>query len=136
MSRPSLTSMMEKHRTGAATLLMSMLANAATNMLAIRTTFGDVPALLNTNVAMRLSILHFDRAAARVNPPRRSIITGLHIDEKTNDAASFAERRLKPPLSSLSFTTRRTTQRKGITREVANRGIVYTQSVSHDLVKD
>jgi hypothetical protein len=79
--------MMEKHKTGAATLLMSMLAKAATNMLARRTVLGTVPALLRTKVANRLSILHLESAAARVKPPRSSMITGLHIAEKTNLAA-------------------------------------------------
>ena len=75
--------MIEKHSTGAATLLTSMLANAATNMLATTTVLGRVPALLRTNVAIRLSILHFDSAAAIVKPPRRSMITGVHIDANT-----------------------------------------------------
>lgn len=74
--------MMEKHNTGAATLLISMLANAATNMLAMRTVLGVVPALLNTKVAIRLSIWHLDRAAARVKPPSNSMITGVHMAEK------------------------------------------------------
>ena len=47
-------------------MLISMDANAATNMLATSTVLGCVPALLRTSVAKRLSILHFDSAAARV----------------------------------------------------------------------
>lgn len=77
-----LTSMMEKQRTGAATLLINMLANAATSMLAMSTVRGVVPALLRTKVASRLSILHLERAAARVNPPSRSMMTGVHMAEK------------------------------------------------------
>jgi hypothetical protein len=45
------------------------------------------------SVARRLSILHLDRAAARVKPPRSSIITGDHMAEKMADVASFEERR-------------------------------------------
>lgn len=75
--------MMEKHRTGAATLLIHILANAETSMFAISTTRGCVPALLSTNVAILLSILHFDNAAARVKPPSSSIITGVHIAANT-----------------------------------------------------
>lgn len=74
--------MMEMHRTGAATLLTSMLANAATSIFARMTVLGFVPALLRTNVAMRLSILHLDRAAASVKPPSSSIMTGVHIAAK------------------------------------------------------
>lgn len=74
---------MEKHKTGAATLLTSMLANAATNIFATITVRGRVPALLRTNVAILLSILHFDSAAAMVKPPRRSIMTGVHMAENT-----------------------------------------------------
>lgn len=84
---------MEKQRTGAATLLISMLANAATNIFASITDLGTVPALLSTNVARCLSILHLDRAAARVNPPRSSMITGVHMAAKMYLAASLASRR-------------------------------------------
>ena len=79
----TLTSIIEKHSTGAATLLTSMLANAATNMFATMTVLGRVPALLRTKVAILLSILHFDSAAAMVKPPSRSMITGVHIAENT-----------------------------------------------------
>lgn len=75
--------MIEKQRTGAATLLIHMLANIATNMFVISTVRGFVPALLSTNVAMILAILYLDRAAAMVKPPKRSIITGVHIAAKT-----------------------------------------------------
>jgi hypothetical protein len=39
--------------------------------------------LLSTKVAIILAMLYLDRAAAMVNPPRRSIITGVHMAEKT-----------------------------------------------------
>jgi hypothetical protein len=77
-----LTDMMEKHRTGAATLLIHMLANAATNMFVTSTVRGLVPALLSTKVAIRLAISYFDNAAAIVKPPSNSMMTGVHIAEK------------------------------------------------------
>lgn len=102
-------------------MLTSMLANAATNMFARMTVLGFVPALLRTNVAMRLSILHLDNAAASVKPPISSMMTGVHMAAKMYVVASFE--------LSLSFgrasdtTTLRTTQRNGIDRDVTNRGI-------------
>jgi hypothetical protein len=75
--------MIEKHRTGAATLLIHMLANMATNMLVSRTVLGFVPALLNTKVAIIFAMLYFERAAAIVKPPRSSIMTGVHMAAKT-----------------------------------------------------
>lgn len=113
--------MMEKHRTGAATFEISMLAKAATSMLARSTVRGLVPALLSTKVAMLLSILHLDSAAARVKPPRRSMMTGVHMDAKTY-AVAFFELSLLCGGSS-DRTTLRTMQRKGIVREVTKRGM-------------
>lgn len=101
-----------------------MDANAATNMLAISTVLGCVPALLKTSVARRLSILHFDRAAARVKPPRSSMITGDHMAAKMAVVASFESRRFGGLLGSSSRTTLRTTDKKGMRREVTNNGIV------------
>ena len=75
--------MMEKHRTGAATLEIHMLANMATNMAVRRTVRGRVPALDKTNVAIILAMLYLLNAAAIVKPPSRSIITGVHIEAKT-----------------------------------------------------
>jgi len=60
-----------------------MLANIATNMLVKRTVRGFVPALLRTKVAIILAMLYFDKAAAIVKPPSKSIITGVHIEAKT-----------------------------------------------------
>lgn len=74
---------MEKQRTGAATLLIHMLANMATNMLVMSTVLGLVPALLRTKVAIILAMLYLDRAAAMVKPPSKSMITGVHMAEKT-----------------------------------------------------
>jgi hypothetical protein len=82
--------MMEKHNTGAATLLIHILAKAATNMFVTSTVRGLVPALLRTNVAILLAMSYFDNAAATVNPPKRSIITGVHIAAKMYFAAGPA----------------------------------------------
>jgi hypothetical protein len=60
-----------------------MLANIATNMLVSRTVLGFVPALLRTNVAIIFAMLYFDKAAAMVKPPRSSMMTGVHMAEKT-----------------------------------------------------
>jgi hypothetical protein len=75
--------MMEKHNTGAATLLIHMLANMATNMFVRRTVLGLVPALLKTNVAIIFAILYLDNAAAIVKPPRSNMMTGVHMAAKT-----------------------------------------------------
>jgi hypothetical protein len=75
--------MIEKQSTGAATLLIHMLANMATNMFVRRTVRGFVPALLRTKVAIILAMLYLDRAAAMVKPPSRSMMTGVHMAEKT-----------------------------------------------------
>lgn len=82
--------MIEKHKTGAATLLIHILAKAATNILVISTVLGLVPALLSTKVAILLAISYFDNAAATVNPPSNNIITGVHIAEKMYFAAAGA----------------------------------------------
>lgn len=75
--------MMEKHSTGAATLLIHILANMATNMLVRRTVRGFVPALLKTNVAIIFAILYLESAAAIVKPPKSSMMTGVHIAANT-----------------------------------------------------
>lgn len=85
--------MIEKHNTGAATLLIHILAKAATNMFVIRTVLGLVPAFDKTKVAIRFAISYFERAAAIVKPPRRSIITGVHMAEKMYFVAALASSR-------------------------------------------
>jgi hypothetical protein len=75
--------MILKHKTGAATLLIHILANMATPMLVRRTVLGFVPALERTKVAIILAMLYLLRAAAMVKPPSRSMMTGVHIDAKT-----------------------------------------------------
>ena len=77
------TWMIEKQSTGAATLLIHILANIATNMLTRSTVLGFVPALLRTRVAIIFAILYLDKAAAIVKPPSRSMMTGVHMAEKT-----------------------------------------------------
>ena len=96
----------------------------AMNMLVRRTTRGFVPALLRTNTAIRLATLYFESAAAMVKPPSRSMITGVHIALKTNDAASFVSSRV---FVSGSRTTLRMTTRKGTRSEVTNRGMAYVR---------
>ena len=86
--------MMEKQSTGAATLLIHILANMATNILTNSTVLGLVPALLRTSVAIILAILYFDSAAAIVKPPNSNMMTGVHMAEKTYDAAALDSRRL------------------------------------------
>lgn len=73
---------MLKHSTGAATLLIHILANIATPILVSNTVRGFVPALLSTKVAIILAMLYFDKAAAIVKPPSSSMMTGVHIAEK------------------------------------------------------
>lgn len=85
--------MIEKHKTGAATLLIHILANAATNILVTSTVLGFVPALLNTKVAILLAMSYFDNAAATVNPPSNNMMTGVHIAEKIYFAAAGASNR-------------------------------------------
>lgn len=85
--------MIEKHKTGAATLLIHILAKAATNMLVMRTVLGLVPALLRTKVAILLAISYLESAAATVNPPSNNMMTGVHIAEKIYLAAAGASSR-------------------------------------------
>jgi hypothetical protein len=84
---------MEKQSTGAATLLIHMLANIATNILVISTLWGFVPALLSTNVAIIFAILCLLNAAAMVKPPSKSIMTGDHMAPKMYVAAALDSRR-------------------------------------------
>ena len=116
--------MMEKQSTGAATLLIHILKNQATNMFVSSTVLGLVPALLKTNVAIILAISYLLNAAAIPNPPRSSIITGVHIAAKIYFAESFA------PNLAYGFTSERATPNKttknGMRRDVTKRGITCT----------
>ena len=119
--------MIEKHKTGAATLLIHILATIATNMLVMRTVRGRVPALLITKVAMSLAMWYLDRAAAMVKPPKSSMITGVHIAAKTYFVASFGSNRRWGFWSSR--TTWRTTARKGMSKDVTKSGITYSSLI-------
>ena len=74
-------------------MLIHMLANAATNILVTRTVRGLVPALLRTKVAILFAMSYFESAAAIVKPPRRSMITGVHMAAKMYFAAASASNR-------------------------------------------
>ena len=102
-----------------------MDAKAATNMLATKTVLGCVPALLKIRVAKRLSILHLDNAAASVKPPSSSMMTGVHMAENIADVASLEFSLFGGFEGSSSRTTLSKTDRKGMSSEVTNRGIVY-----------
>jgi hypothetical protein len=102
-------------------LLIHMLAKAATNMFVTSTVRGFVPALLRTNVAILFAMSYLDNAAAIVKPPRRSMITGVHIAAKMYLVASFVLSR-RCNLSS-ERTTLNTTHRNGTRSDVTNRGI-------------
>ena len=88
------TCMIEKHKTGAATLLIHILATNATNILVSKTVRGLVPALLRTKVAINFAIENFERAAARVKPPSSSMMTGVHMAAKTYFVALLASNRM------------------------------------------
>jgi len=64
---------------------------------------------------------YFERAAAMAKPPRRSMITGVHIAEKMYFVAAEAGRRVCC-LSSVRRTCRRT-QSIGTSRDVTKRGM-------------
>ena len=112
--------MIEKHKTGAATLLIHMLATNATNMFVISTVRGRVPALLKTKVAINLAMEYFDSAAAIVKPPSKSMITGVHIAEKTYVVALFV---FNLRCVSSDRTTRKITARKGTSMDVTKSGM-------------
>lgn len=78
----SLTWIMLKHKTGAATLLIHILANMATPMQVKSTFRGLVPALLKVKVAIIFAMLYLLSAAAMVKPPSNNMITGVHIAAK------------------------------------------------------
>ena len=73
---------MEKHKTGAATLLIHILAKHETPMNDNNTTLGRVPAKLRTRVINTRSMLVLLSADAIVKPPIRSIMVGENMTEK------------------------------------------------------
>lgn len=119
--RGVLTWIIEKHKTGAATLLIHMLAIIATNMFVTRTVRGLVPALLRTNVAIIFAILYLENAAAIVKPPKSSTMTGVHMAAKIWPAASLASSR-RCGFSS-DRITRRITTKKGTRSAVTKSGM-------------
>lgn len=54
-------------------------------------------------------------------------MTGDHMEAKMAEVASLEVRRFGGLLGSSSRTTLRTTAKKGINRDVTNRGIVYVE---------
>ena len=64
----------EKHRTGAATLVMNMDVMVARNMLARSTTCGRVDMRDSAHTANRLAMECFVKALAIAKPPSRSMI--------------------------------------------------------------
>jgi hypothetical protein len=92
-------------------------------MLTRSTLRGFVPALDRIYVAMDFAIPYFERAAAMAKPPRRSIMTGVHIALKMYFVAAGALRRTWC-LSSVRRTRRRT-HNIGTRRDVTNSGMTY-----------
>lgn len=110
----------EKQRTGAATLLIHMLANVATNMFTNNTRLGFVPALDNTKVAIDLAMPYLLNAPAIANPPNNNMMTGENMAAKTRLVASGAVNR-----SSFSRITRSMTTKRGTNKAVTNNGITW-----------
>lgn len=115
-----------------------MLANVATNIKTRSTTLGFDPAAFKMRVAVMTSSLVFDRTAAMVKPPIRSMIVGENIWEKmylqvvrtiqivmymTHLVESAAVIRLSFP-SEVRRTRRKTTS-SGAASEVTKRGMAY-----------
>lgn len=80
----------EKQRTGAATLLIHILAKEATNMLTNNTLEGRVPAFDNIKEAIALAIPYLLSASAIEKPPKSNMITGDNMEAKTAFEASMA----------------------------------------------
>ena len=117
--------MIERHNTGAATLLIHMLANVATNIFDKSTKLGFVPALDNTKVAMILAIWYLLNAPAIAKPPKSNIITGENMAWNIYLVASCAGSWWW--LSSLRKTPKHTAN-KGTKSEVTNSGITLYDS--------
>ena len=77
-----LTRIRVKHRVGAATLLIHMLAKQETPMNESNTVLGRVPAKLSTRVINTRSMLVLLSADAMVKPPIRSMMVGENMTEK------------------------------------------------------
>ena len=83
-----------KQSTGAATLLIHILAKQAVPILTRSTHLGWVPARFKRTPANFLAMWCFERAAASVKPPIKSMITGENMVEKMYLAASCGESRV------------------------------------------
>jgi len=115
--------MILKQSTGAATLLIHMLANIATPIHVSSTVLGLVPALLKVKVAIIFAMLYLLSAAAMVKPPSNSMITGVHMAAKMYDAAALEVNRACGLTSCR--TTWSTTTKKGTRSDVTKRGMAY-----------
>lgn len=102
-------------------MLIHILRNMLTNMLVRRTMLGFVPALLKTNIAIRRAMSYFDNAAAIVNPPSRSIMTGVHMDANAKSVACLGPSRSWGSSSDLIIPSK--TTKNGIRSDVTNSGI-------------
>ena len=117
----------EKQRTGAATLLIHILAKVLTNMLHSSTQCGLLPARDKIREARDLAMLCLERAAASEKPPSNNIITGPNISEKMRLAPFLASS--GSPVFTSTMTLSKTT-RTGIHMEVTNKGIAYRDNQS------
>lgn len=102
-----------------------METKSATNIFVKRMKCGFVPAEAKMWVERTLAMLYLERAAAKVNPPNKSMMTLDHIDDKMNWEDSRAAMGWEV---TGSLMTGNTTMSRGIIREVTKRGIV---SVAH-----
>ena len=119
--------------------LIHMLAKHATPMTASSTTLGRVPAKLSTRVINIRSMLVFERAAAIVKPPMRSMLVGENITENVQlqvykyQASSpeqvFTRRVAAAGLNRLPVSASRITlshtSKAGTIIEVTKSGIAY-----------
>lgn len=116
---------------GAATLLIHILANVATDINTSRTTLGFEPAAFKIRVAVMTSSRVFESTAAIVKPPIRSIMVGENIWEKMYLVASAALSLSSSP--SDERRTRRVTVKKGTARDVTNKGIALSGTLACQL---
>lgn len=123
-----------------------MLANVATHINTSKMTLGLEPAALRIRDAVMTSNRVFERTAAIVKPPIRSMIVGENIWEKMYlDVSFFHDREFDTYLvasaavNRVSFPSddrraRSRTTRNGTASEVTNSGMAYMSAFSHCLV--
>ena len=102
-----------------------METKSATNIFVKRMKCGFVPAEAKMCVESTLAMLYLERAAAKVNPPSKSMMTLDHIVDSINWEESRGDIGWEV---TGSLMTGNTTISRGIIREVTKRGIV---SVAH-----